>query len=358
MKLSVCYIVKNEIDELRKSLASIAAIADEIVITNTGSEDNICALAKEFGAVCLTFPWCDDFSAARNFTLDHSTGDWVLFLDADEYFVRDAGNLRVCLETATKEEKDVYLILVKNISQKREEQIISQFYAPRLFRGSTFMRYQGRIHEQISAINGSALQVGYMDSSCFLYHTGYGGTGVMEKKLARNLKLLKQSEQENPTAALCFYLADCYYGLRDYAPALQYAQRYLTGSAVMLGDESSIYRIVLNCMRELRQPDAAMLPYAEQAIEKYPELPDYYGEKGMILCGLGRLEEARRCLIDALIRYEQKTEDSLRYGSYFNGRVAALVCGRLAEIASCYGDRKEKAFWLQKAAAYQKSRDQ
>ena len=358
MKLSVCYIVKNEIDELRRSLASIVAVADEIIITNTGFKEGIGTLAEEFGAVCLTFPWCDDFSAARNFTLDHVTGDWVLFLDADEYFVRDVGSLRVCLETAAKEEKDVYLIRRKNIAPKREERMTSQAYVPRLFRGSPFMRYRGRIHEQISALDGSALQVGYLDSSCFLYHTGYEGAGVMAKKLARNLKLLKQEEREKPTAALCFYLADCYYGLQDYALALQYARKYLTGSTVMLGYESSIYQIILNSMRELRQPDAAMLPYAEQAIEKYPELPDYYGEKGMILCGLGRLEEARKCLIDALIRYEQKTEDSLRYGSYFNGRVAALVCGRLAEIASCYGDSKEKTFWLQKAAAYQESRDQ
>ena len=39
-----------------------------------------------FGARVFDFPWCDDFAAARNETLRHATGQWVLWLDADEYF--------------------------------------------------------------------------------------------------------------------------------------------------------------------------------------------------------------------------------------------------------------------------------
>lgn len=82
--LSLCMIVKNEEKHLVRCLRSVRDVVDEIIIVDTGSTDKTVDIAKVFGAKVYDFPWTGDFSAARNQSLAHATGDWILVLDADE----------------------------------------------------------------------------------------------------------------------------------------------------------------------------------------------------------------------------------------------------------------------------------
>jgi len=82
--LSCCMIVKNEEKFLEQCLNSITELVDEIIIVDTGSTDKTKEIAAQFTDKIFDFQWCDDFSAARNESLKHATGDWILVLDADE----------------------------------------------------------------------------------------------------------------------------------------------------------------------------------------------------------------------------------------------------------------------------------
>jgi len=82
--LSVCMIVKNEELNLAKCLMSVKPIADEIIVIDTGSSDKTKVLASALGAKVFDFPWTNDFSEARNYSLSKASGDWILVLDADE----------------------------------------------------------------------------------------------------------------------------------------------------------------------------------------------------------------------------------------------------------------------------------
>jgi glycosyltransferase involved in cell wall biosynthesis len=84
MKISACYIVKNEASTLTVSLTSLAQYVDEIIVIDTDSTDETVKIAKEYGAAVFHFPWQNDFSMARNFALSKATGDWLICLDADE----------------------------------------------------------------------------------------------------------------------------------------------------------------------------------------------------------------------------------------------------------------------------------
>lgn len=82
--LSVSMIVRNEARRLPAFLDALDGLADEICITDTGSEDESVQMAIHRGCRVQSFPWCGDFAAARNAALQPCTGTWILSLDADE----------------------------------------------------------------------------------------------------------------------------------------------------------------------------------------------------------------------------------------------------------------------------------
>ena len=84
MKINLVMIVRNEERSLERCLKSAEHLVDDIIIADTGSADRTKEIARNAGALVLEYEWTDDFSAARNFALDHSDGDWNLVLDADE----------------------------------------------------------------------------------------------------------------------------------------------------------------------------------------------------------------------------------------------------------------------------------
>ena len=86
MKISACYIVKNEAAVLARSIESLQGNVDELLVVDTGSTDDTVALARRYGARVLQYIWQDDFAEARNFAIDQAEGDWIVFPDADEYF--------------------------------------------------------------------------------------------------------------------------------------------------------------------------------------------------------------------------------------------------------------------------------
>ena len=86
MKISACVITKNEEKNIGKWLQEMSAIADEMIVVDTGSTDNTVNMAKRAGAKVYHFKWINDFAAAKNHAIEQATGDWILFLDADEYF--------------------------------------------------------------------------------------------------------------------------------------------------------------------------------------------------------------------------------------------------------------------------------
>lgn len=64
MSLSVCLNTKNEEKNIARALSSVADIADEIVIVDTGSSDRTTEIAGGFGAKIFHSEWCEDFAAA------------------------------------------------------------------------------------------------------------------------------------------------------------------------------------------------------------------------------------------------------------------------------------------------------
>lgn len=87
--LSLCMIVKDEEDVLRRCLDSVKEIVDEIIIVDTGSTDKTKLIASEFTDKIFDFKWCDDFSKARNFSFSKATKEYIIWLDADDVILEE-----------------------------------------------------------------------------------------------------------------------------------------------------------------------------------------------------------------------------------------------------------------------------
>ncbi len=100
-RICLCMIVRNEALNLARCLNNVLEAVDEIVVVDTGSEDETRTIARIFGAQVLQFQWCDDFAAARNYGLARAAGPWILVLDADELIApQDLEGLRKLVQQA------------------------------------------------------------------------------------------------------------------------------------------------------------------------------------------------------------------------------------------------------------------
>lgn len=80
--LSVAIITLNEAVNLPRTLASLR-LANEVVVVDSGSTDATAEIAEQAGARLIEEPW-KGFARQKNSAIAHTTGDWVLSLDADE----------------------------------------------------------------------------------------------------------------------------------------------------------------------------------------------------------------------------------------------------------------------------------
>ncbi|SFQ02695.1 Glycosyl transferase family 2 [Caldicoprobacter faecalis] len=86
VKISGCVIAKNEEKNIARCINSYKDIVDEVIVVDTGSSDRTAEIAQNLGAKVYHYEWQNDFAKAKNFALSLAKGDWIIFLDADEFF--------------------------------------------------------------------------------------------------------------------------------------------------------------------------------------------------------------------------------------------------------------------------------
>lgn len=188
IQLSACLIVKNEATLLSRCLESIGSFVDEIIVVDTGSTDNTVEIAHRYGAQIYHFVWTDDFSAARNESLRHARGEWILYIDADE--VIDAVNAAKIREIINR--KDIMAVTIRQCIPQPADNIATAFYSEycRLFRFHPDIRFEGVVHEQIlpaiERLGGRILR-----TDIVLHHWAYAANDEKKQRRAeRNLRYL------------------------------------------------------------------------------------------------------------------------------------------------------------------------
>ncbi len=197
--ISQCMIVKNEEKNIVQALSWGRGIVDEQIVVDTGSTDQTVELAKKMGAKVYSFSWIDDFAAAKNFAISKAGGEWIAFLDADEYFSgEDAKKLKKLLGEIGSQEA----VLTGWVQLKDNGEVLSVDSQIRIFRNLPNLRYHRRIHEYLAVEEEKGQRrLCYWDASgdLAIFHTGYG-EAASEKKRSdrRNIRLLQMELEERP----------------------------------------------------------------------------------------------------------------------------------------------------------------
>ncbi len=204
IKLTLCMIVKNEAHNLEECIKALTGVLDEIIVVDTGSKDQTREVAKSLGAKVFDFPWCDDFAAARNEFIRHATGDYILWLDADDRI--DEQNVKkielLKNEFSLGRDKAYYLIIINQSPVDGE----TYFRQLRIFPNVSGALFEGKVHEQIY-YSLKRKGVKFEDLDIEIRHIGYSNSETMIKKAQRNLSIIENELKLRPDDIVLHYHA-------------------------------------------------------------------------------------------------------------------------------------------------------
>lgn len=189
---------------LPQFFAHAQGVWDELVVVDTGSQDSTVAIAQAAGARVLRRAWDDDFSAARNHGLKAATGDWILFLDADEWISEE---LKLQVREAARNPQAGACTLAMRNQLPHGNVHIAQLL--RMFRRYAGVEFRYPIHEDVwtslkPALRRSGQQLLKLDG--LVEHLGYAAERAKERnKKQRDTDLLRKCINAQPDDLYSWY---------------------------------------------------------------------------------------------------------------------------------------------------------
>lgn len=279
-------IVKNEESHLARCLDSVCKFVDEIIIVDTGSTDTTKEIAHRYTRQVFDFEWKQDFSSARNASIQHASGKWIMFLDADEYLdplhsedlLSFLGNLKIHNPTGI-------ILPVYNYVGDINSGKISESKAMRIFNNHQSIRFHRPIHEQLHCPIGSIQSIDYHFP---IYHTGYLQKNIEIKgKSSRNMAIFEAMLQQGDLSCYdWFTLGNEYTAQNKHREALEC---YIKANRP--SEEGKIWLPLcvgglINCCIQLNKYGEAF-QYIKSSQQHWPHSCDFYWLEGFLLAKLG-----------------------------------------------------------------------
>lgn|SRR5574344_1146276 len=235
-KISVCMIVKNEEKVLVRCLDCVKKIADEIVIVDTGSTDKTTEIAKKYTQKVYYLKWQDDFSFARNFSIQMCTCDYIMWIDADDTISKK--NIDKINKLKETMQSDTYMMKYQ-VSFDEKNIPTFEFYRERILKNCASCRFSGFIHEAIVPFG----KIEYLDISIEHHKI------EKERDKKRNLKIynkhLKIGEKFNAREVF-YYSRELFYN-GYYKKTIQMLKRFLKFKDKFLPNTIDAFVTISDC---------------------------------------------------------------------------------------------------------------
>lgn len=317
VQLSLCMIVRDNARTLPACLESIRPWVDEMVIVDTGSMDETPLIVEDYGGRLFHFPWCDDFSAARNESLKHARGRWIFWMDSDDVIPPECG--RGMRELVIGRDPDpsvlgfVMQVHCPGGGEDGDADVTAVDHV-KLFRNRPDLRFDGRIHEQIlPAIRRAGGDVAWTDF--YVVHAGSDQSAEgQERKRVRDLRILSQELTERPDHPFTlFNLGMTHVDGSNFAEGAEFLHRSISASGQGESHLRKAYALLVYAeMRRGRMEEA--LEVSRRARKLFPLDIELRFREGVLLHDLGRLEEAAQAYHDALSFQEERHFSSVDRG--------------------------------------------
>lgn len=318
LTLALCMIVKNEASVLSQCLESVCGLIDEIIIVDTGSDDKTVEIGRRFGARIFFKQWNNDFSQARNVSLEKADSDWILVLDADETIsqnehrnirnlIKNQHALGFELEQRTYGNNPNFKNWIQNTGAYPEEKGYGGFVRSpliRLFKNDDRIRFANPVHELVEP-SFTRHGLPYLKTSIPIHHYGkVRGQARLEEKARLYLEIGKKKAAADPMNPKALSeLGAQYLEMKAYAEAV------------------SIFQQI-----ETLQPDN----------------PDIKADLGAALLRQGKFEAAEAALQRAVSLFPDHTDALFNLGAVFlkQGRYveAESVFSHILEIQPAHGN--------------------
>ncbi len=327
-RLSVAMIVRDAADSIVQSLECVREVADEIIVVDTGSTDRTRELAMPRATRLLTFAWCDDFSAARNFCLDHVTGEWVFWLDAGEQLTVDAARTLRALVDSQYNDRTAYLVMVQ-VPRGPSQVCGEQAARLRLLPNHSQIRFAGRVRESTCA------ELESLDISVKLAPFSIQRNASEHDPLTKQTRALRNTHlaaleiaEKGPLPSPLLAIADSCINLGQLQQGLDFFAQSLT---LTRRDSTAALESFYGILAGLDQVPAALdkqIALCNEALQVFPF-------DAQLLCAMGSyLQQQNR--MDLACR---SFEAAVRFG-HVNPETWHLI--DLAEVAtSCYARCQE-----------------
>ncbi len=341
--LSLCMIVRDNETTIRRCLASISPWVDEIVMVDTGSTDATMEICKEFGVRLFEFPWCDDFSAARNESLKHARGEWILWMDSDDVIPQEqAQRLRQLVDCVHTNNCLGYVLQVHCPSEESAQLTIVDHV--KLFRNRSSIRFEHRIHEQIlPSIRAAGGEVKFTD--IYLIHEGSIQTAaVRARKLERDLRILALDLESRPDHPfILFNLGMTHEHAGNFSEAIKYLMRCLELSSPAESHVRKAWAILVSCWQRQGAPAQAART-AVDGLNVFADDPELLFRRAVAYQSLNEYEKA-------ITDYKKLL--TIRLAETFRSVDPTIQgCKAFHNLAGCYqslGDHETALVWYLRA---------
>ncbi len=296
LTLSLCMIVRDEEEMLPRCLAAVAGAVDEIIVVDTGSTDRTIEIAESFGARVIEREWTGSFADARNISFDAATGDWVMYLDADEVLVSEDAE-RLCALTG-RTWREAFYLAETNFTGDAGDGTAVTHNALRVFRNRPHYRFEGRLHEQIAQHLPAYVPERIEQTTVRIEHYGYLGTVRSSKeKSRRNIELLRAQQADSPATPFLHFNLGSEYAAADDGPAAL-AELERAWAMIQSDPEGDAYEftpsLVVRLVKALRACGRAQdaINQAQDGLERFPGFTDLVFEQASASLALGREADA------------------------------------------------------------------
>lgn len=337
MKVSLCMIVKNEEEVLARCLSSIQDVVSEIIIVDTGSQDNTKNIAKQYTDKIYDFVWCDDFSKARNYAFSKAVSSYCMWLDADDVITKeDHDKLKLFLDT--HDETFDILMMKYNTGFDELGNLTFSYYRERIVKNDGKNIFQGIIHEAISP-HGIIL---------------YEDIAVTHRKMHvqdsdRNLRILRKEKIEHGLLPReqYYYARELYYH-QLYEESIAEFDSFLKEGQGWIENNIDACRIRGHCLK--------MMNKEQQALQSYLQSFYYAAPRSEILCDIAYYFFQQQRYQEAIFWYElaaRQTPDETT-GAFIERDCYGFI--PYLQLCVCYDhlQDRQKAIYYNELAGYLK----